>query len=117
MACVGDYRMNETKTMGIIAFAGDLDPDPYGAATALRRAGFEVTIMPEKFRSRLAHPNDDFMEASIDGAYDDEVVNAIMQKIDAIVDRYGGLCYECGAMPPDHVPFEELFDGPKYWIH
>jgi len=110
-------RMKKAKILAIITFSGDLDPDPSDAVFALRRAGFEVTMMPEKFRSRLAHPNDDFMEASIDGTYDDKVVNAIMHEIDAIVDRYGGLCYECGSMPSDHVPFEELFDGPKYWIH
>jgi hypothetical protein len=45
--------------------------------------------MPEKIRPRLAHPEDDFMEASIDGIDDDKIVGAIMNEIDAIVDRHG----------------------------
>jgi hypothetical protein len=48
-------------------------------------------MMPEKFRSRLVHPEDDFMEASIEGIDDDRIVVAIMDEINAIVDRYGGL--------------------------
>jgi hypothetical protein len=54
--------------------------------------------MPEKFRSRLAHPEDDFMEASIDGIHDDKIVGAVMHEIDAIVGRYGGACCECGLL-------------------
>jgi hypothetical protein len=43
-------------------------------------------MMPEKFQSRLAHPEDYFIEASIDGTYDDKIVDAIMDEINAIVD-------------------------------
>jgi len=56
--------MSEARIIGTIAFSGELDADPSSAAIALRRAGFEVTMMPEKFRSRLAHPEDYIMEAS-----------------------------------------------------
>ena len=96
--------MEKVRIMGAIAFSGELNPDPSGAAAALRRAGFEVTMMPEKFRSRLTHPEDDFMEASIDGIDDDKIVDAIMDEIDAIVERCGGLCCECGPIPSDYVP-------------
>jgi hypothetical protein len=50
--------MEKVKIMGTITFSGELDPDPSNAAEALRRAGFEVTMMPEKFRSRLTHPEE-----------------------------------------------------------
>jgi hypothetical protein len=102
--------MSEARIIGSIAFGGDLDPDPSSAAVALRKAGFEVTMMPEKFRPRLAHPEDYFMEASIDGTYDDKIVDAIMDEIDEIVEGYGGLCCECGLIPSDYVPFEGIFD-------
>ena len=77
--------MEKVKIMGTITFSGELDPDPSNAAEALRRAGFEVTMMPERFRSRLTHPEDDFMEASIGGIDDDKIVHAIMNEIDPIV--------------------------------
>jgi hypothetical protein len=105
--------MKKERVMYSIVFAGDLNPDPSGAAVALRKAGFEVTMMPEKYRSGLAHPKDDFMEASIDGTADDKVMVAIMHGVNAIVDRYGGLCDECGPIPSNHVPFEQIFDRPK----
>jgi hypothetical protein len=109
--------MEKVRIMGAIAFGGELNPDPNGAAVALRRAGFEVTMMPQKFRSRLAHPEDDFMEVSIDGIPDTEIVNAIRDEIDVIVGRYGGLCCECGPIPSGYVPFEGLFEQPKYRIN
>jgi hypothetical protein len=105
--------MEKVRIMGAIAFGGALNPDPSGAAVALRRVGYDVTMMPEKFRSRLTHPEDDFMEASIDGIDDDKIVHAIMNEIDAIVGRYGGLCCECGPIPSDHVPFEGLFEHTR----
>ena len=104
-------KMNDTRIMGAICFAGgdDLAPDPSGAAVALRRAGFEVTIMPERFRPYLAEPVDYFMEASKAGTHDDESIRAIRNEISAIVDRYTGDCWECGPMLSDHVPFDGLF--------
>jgi hypothetical protein len=109
--------MEKVKIMGTITFSGELDPDPSNAAEALRRAGFEVTMMPEKFRSRLTHPEDDFMEASIDGIPEDKIVEAIKDEIDAIVDRYGGLCCEWGPIPSDYVPFEGIFEQRKYRVN
>jgi hypothetical protein len=94
--------------MGSIAFAGDLDQDADGAEIALRRAGFHVTRMPDKLRPGLAHPEDEFMEASKAGTDADAI--AIMYEIDAIVKPFGGLCDEVGAVASDHVPFAELFE-------
>jgi hypothetical protein len=107
--CWDDARRSALAT---IAFSHDLDPDPGAAFVALRRAGFEVTMMPEKFRSLLAHPEDDFMEVSIEGTDDDKVVDAIINEINTIVDCCGGLCFECGPIPSDRLPFED-FDQPK----
>ena len=98
--------MNDTRIMGAICFAGG---DPSGAAVALRRAGFEVTMMPERFRPYLGEPDDYFMEASKAGTHDDKSIRAIMNEIDAIVDRYQGDCWEGGPMLSDHVPFDGLF--------
>ena len=102
--------MNDARIMGSIAFAGSLDPDLNGAAVALRRAGFELIMMPERFRAYVDHPDDYFMEASIAGSQDDESIRAIMNKINAIVGRYKGDCWECGPILSNHVPFEGLFD-------
>jgi hypothetical protein len=96
------------KIMGSITFADDHDAD--GAEIALRRAGYHVIRMPEKFRPLLCHPDDYFMEASIDGSDDDKIVGAIMDEINAIVDQYGGHCDEVQSITPDHVPFEALFE-------
>ena len=109
--------MSEVRIIGIIAFSGDLDPDPSSAAVALRKAGFEVTMMPKKFRSRLVHPKDYFMEASIDGTYDDKIMDAILDEINTIVDGYGGLCCEWGPIFSDHVPFEGIFQPQRYRVN
>jgi hypothetical protein len=103
--------MNDTRIMGAICFAGgdDLAPDPSGAAVALRRAGFEVTMMPERFRAYLDHPDDYFMEASKAGTHDDKNMDAIKNEISAIVGRYKGDCWEWGPILSDHVPFDGLF--------
>ena len=105
----GVKKSNDARIMGAIAFTGELDPDLSGAAVALRKAGFELTMMPERFRSYLAHPDDYFMEASIAGTQDDKSIRAIMNQINAIVDRFKGYCWECGPILSDHVPFEDLF--------
>ena len=100
---------------GYVAFSGDLEPDVDGAAIALRRVGFHVTRMPEKFRPLLAHPDDDFIEVAIDGTDDEKVIDSIMAEINAIVDRYDGLLDECGPIPSNRVPFEELFEALPRW--
>jgi hypothetical protein len=74
-------------------------------------------MMPEKYLSRLAHPEDYFIEASIAGTHDRKIVDAIMDEINAIVDGYQGFCHECGPITSDHVPFEDLFDPPKYLVN
>jgi hypothetical protein len=97
---------------GYVAFGCDCDDfDPDGAAIALRRAGFDVMRMPERFRSRMEIPQDDFILVSTEAtAGDEKVLIAVMREISAIVDRYGGDLSECGPILSDHVPFEELFE-------
>jgi len=98
------------KIMATIVFSGDLNPDPDAAAVALRKAGYEVRRMPEKFRPTLAHPRDDFIEALIesDGS-DDKIVDAIWKEIDTIVDQYGALCPQCGFVAANYIPFSDVF--------
>jgi hypothetical protein len=112
-----------TKLMASVAFGGAsgepnftdeanleavLDPDL--AADELRQAGYEVSLLPDKYGGRLAHPLDDFIEAAILGKNVPKVTTAIMDEIDAIVGQYGGLCIECGPIPEDYVPFANLVD-------
>ena len=73
------------------------------------KAGYDVYLMPEKYSPRLANPLDDFMEAVIDGPDDPKVIEAIMNEVNTIVDKYGGLCIECGRVGNDYVPFADLF--------
>jgi hypothetical protein len=99
--------------VGHIVFSGDLSPNPDAAAVALRKAGFTVARMPERFRPRLYHPSDDFMQATIGGLISDEykVARAVRDEIDAIVDGFGGTCDRCDICPPDHaLSFDELFE-------
>jgi hypothetical protein len=105
------------KIMATIVFTGDLDPDPDGAAAALRRAGYQVRRMPEKFRPTLAHPRDDFIEALIDIDIDsdgDKIIDAIWKEIDSIVDndQYAAMCIQCGFVAANYIPFSDVFpDG------
>ena len=115
--------MRETmKLMATVAFGGDFgdpkfthDPendiqlDVDAAATELQQAGYEVFRMPEKYRGRLAHPRDDFIEAVIAGPDDDVVIDAMMDEVQAIVRKYGGSCYEGGPVERDYVPFADVF--------
>jgi hypothetical protein len=99
--------------MDWIAFSGDLDPDPDAAQAALRQNGFAVTRMPVKFRPRLCHPRDDFLQVVIGGTItnDEKTVGAVMAEIKAIVRDYGGDCFECEVLPLDDVPsFETWFE-------
>ena len=86
----------------------EVELDPERAAAELRQAGYDVFRMPDKYSFQLAHPLDDFIEAVIDGSDDDKVIGAIMKEVDAIVERYGGLCRECGPIGRDYVPFADL---------
>jgi hypothetical protein len=110
------------KLMASVAFGGGLgdaeflndperdyfDLDPDLAAAELRQAGYEVYRLPDKCHALLVHPLDDFIEAVIEGSNDPKVIDAIMDEVEAIVRKYGGLCFECGPIGPDHVPFAEL---------
>lgn len=111
-----------TKLMAVVAFGGGLgdpeytnDPeceielDPERAAAELRQAGYDVFLLPDKYSPRLAHPLDDFIEAVIEGPDDPKVIDAIMSEVNAIVEKYGGLCMECGRAGKDYVPFADLF--------
>jgi len=114
-----------TKAVAMVVFSGEFgDPehtnnmewsdivlDPDLAADALRRAGYTVTRLPDRYGGYLWHPLDDFMEAVIVAPHELEAYGAIMDKIDAIVGRYGGQCQQCGPLEPDHEPFADLFSG------
>jgi hypothetical protein len=106
-------KMKTVRIVGTIVFSAlpGESTDPDGAAAALRRAGFEVTLMPEKFRALLDEPEDYFMEASIEGFEDDNL--AIWHEIEAIVDQYGAICDRCGPVPSDWVPLEDVFPEIK----
>jgi hypothetical protein len=101
--------------VAIVVFGGDLPWDKLDvdrAAVELQQAGYAVARLPDKLAARLVHPLDDFIEAVIEGPNDDHVIDLIMQEIDTIVRRCGGLCFECGPLEPDHVPFADfLADG------
>jgi len=109
----GEITMQK-RLITTVAFSGELNPDPAAAAAALREAGYEVLAMPEKFCSLLYHPRDDFLEVTkcIVG---DEYKQAIemMDDVNTIVDRYDGMCHECGEIDEDHVPFLMLFTSPR----
>ena len=111
-----------TKLMATVAFAGDFGDPEYTndaertceldvdrAADELRQAGYEVTQLPDRLGGHLAHPLDDFIEAHIEGPDDPKVIHAIMDEVNAIVERYGGLCFECGPIGPDHMSFADSF--------
>ena len=102
--------MKKQRIMGEVVFSSSLDSDPIAAAAALRKAGYEVTTLPEEFRSRLEEPGNDFIEVSIDGYADDKIIDVIWNEIKAIVRQYGGLCDSCGPIAPSHVPFVDLFE-------
>jgi hypothetical protein len=115
-----------TKLMASVVFGGRLgDPDFAKfiewdceldadlAAAELRQAGYEVSRLPDKYSAQLAHPLDDFIEAVILGPDDPKVIDAIMHEVDAIVGRYGGMCFECGPIGRNHVPFAEIFKGTR----
>jgi hypothetical protein len=129
-----DVTMSNTTTIGgYVTFSGytcELNPDgsfapdgiaerpadndPDGAAAALRRAGYQVTRMPQSFRSRMEFPLDDWMLVTTDVLTDDDNVwSAIMDEVGSIVRAYGGDFSECGPIPSDREPFAHLFDDPS----
>jgi hypothetical protein len=96
-----------------VVFDGESDPDPDAAEIALRRAGFTVArpSTSDQFRIALhaAVAGDDFIEVCID-VPSDTTIDAVVDKIDRIVNEYGGEVWECGAEPLDYRPtFDSLF--------
>jgi hypothetical protein len=94
-----------------VVFDGDLELDVDGAAVALRRAGYTVHRMPEKYRPYLPKPHDDSLEV-ITADCD---VFTIHDKIDNIVNRYGGGYLMCGPVEPRYEPFAEFLE--EFMIH
>jgi hypothetical protein len=112
------------KLMATVAFGGGLgdpesanvperhyDLDPELAAADLRQAGYEVSLLPDKYTGRLAHPLDHFIEAVILGPNEPKIIEAIADEVGRIVGKYGGLCIECGPIGRDYVPFAALFES------
>src|SRR5262249_42919083 len=94
--------------MALAVFSGDLNPDPDTATDELRKAGYIVNRLPDN-HPLLAHPLDDFIEATIEACDDEKVIDAIGREVDGIADRYGGLCMEVGTIDRSYVPFADLF--------
>ena len=87
----------------------ELELDVDRAAVELLQAGYKVSRLPDKYTAQLAHPLDNFIEAVVFGCNDPKVVGAIMDEVDAIVGKYGGICTECGPVRRDYVPFADVF--------
>ena len=102
----------QKRLKATVVFGGETDPDPAGAAAALREAGYEVVMMPEKFRSRLVHPRDDFIEVTkrIVGDEVNDAIDAMMDDVDTLVDRW---CDDGGQIDEDHIPFSDMFRGAE----
>jgi hypothetical protein len=112
-----------TKVVALVVFAGgfgdpeytnnperrDIMLDPDRAADELRKAGYAVTRLPDRYGGYLFHPLDDFIEAVVAAPHDLKVYGDIMDEISGIVGKYGGECSECGPLEPDHEPFDDLF--------
>jgi hypothetical protein len=101
------------KIVAGVVFDGESDPDPDAAEIALRRAGFTVARPSALDQFRIAQQatvaGDDFIEAYID-VPSDTSIDAVMDKIDKIVNKYGGECWECGVELLDYRPtFDNLF--------
>ena len=100
------------RLMTTVVFSGERGPDPAAAAAALREEGHEVVTMPEKFRSRLVHPRDDFIEVTkriVGDEVEPGAIYAMMGGVNSIVGRYGGMYLECGQIDENHVPFSTLW--------
>ena len=83
----------QKRLMATVVFSGDLDPDPATAAAALRKAGYEVVTMPEKFRKPLDHPRDNFMEVTkrIVGDEVEQAIDAMMADVEVLVCGFGAM--------------------------
>jgi hypothetical protein len=93
------------------AFSPDVRLDVDAAADELQKAGYKVYRLPDKYRWLLTHPLDEFLELRIEGKTgDDKLIDAISDEVDAIVEKYGGFCDECGPVEPDRAPFADGAD-------
>jgi hypothetical protein len=92
-----------TQLVALIAFSGDLDPDPAAATDDLHRAGFQVEKFPEQLRHLLEVPGDDWLEASRPA--DLQPLRLIMAQVEAIAARHGGTCTEVREVGLNHKPF------------
>jgi hypothetical protein len=77
------------------------------AQAELQAAGYEVLRLPERYRSRLFHPLDDFIEVQWTGEPEDSDVR--WREVEGIVGRYGGYADSCGEIEPGYVPFAEVW--------
>ena len=95
------------RLVACVAFSGDLNPNASAAAVALARQGYEVALMPERYRPLLCHPLDDFLEAFKRVRGNEEVIakatSGMMDEVNAIVDAFGGDCFESGAVEDDYI--------------
>ena len=112
--------MTRKRIMGLVTFDGERDPDVEAAVAELRRAGFGVVRMEEKFRRLLHHPRDDFVEVSIDAelssddlqklsADERKIVDKFRQKVDAIVAGYRAEADSFGLAQPGELPLAVVF--------
>jgi hypothetical protein len=105
--------LRETQLEARIIFSDGLDPDPEAATDALRKAGYQVIKMPEKFRSRLLYPRDYFLEVVKTVICDPEdcmdEAGVMLDELNEIVDRYGAMADDCGPIDLKHPPFADLF--------
>jgi len=108
------------KVTGTVIFSDGCNPDVEGAMAELRRHGFAVLRMPEKFRPLLYAPKDDFAQVwkPADLSSDDygklpadeqEIVLAIMDEANDIVACFGAAADSFGPAQPGELPFVEVF--------
>jgi hypothetical protein len=66
-----------------------------------------VALMPERYRPLLCHPLDDFLEAFKRVRGNEEAIaratSEMMASVTAIVDAFGGDCFESGAVEDDYI--------------
>jgi len=112
--------MTKMMVTGLVSFSGELDPDVEGAMAELRRHGFGVVRMPEKFRPLLHLPRDDFVEVATTAnlssddydkltAHERKIIEEFWGKVRAIADRYGGDADNFGPVQPGELPFAIVF--------
>jgi hypothetical protein len=99
---------NEMKRLvACVVFSGELNPNANAAAVALARRGYEIALMPARYRPLLGHPLDDFLEASkrVRGGAEaiTRATSEMMEEVAAIVDVFEGNCFESGAVEDDYV--------------